>query len=132
MRNSEYIEMPSDMLFLNIFLELICLFVRQSVWGFSSQSKTFHSLGEVHLTGERLQILTYARHSWPLSSEGFSVCHTYCDAGHTFILVISNNTCHSHLLPSVLKWSCHYLFERLTPVTTGIRTPYIPLSGQTV
>ena len=28
-----------------------------------------------------LQILTYARHSWPLSSEGSLACHTYCDMG---------------------------------------------------
>ena len=36
-------------------------------------------------------ILTFARHSciWPLSSEGLLVCHTYCDTGHPFIMVIS-------------------------------------------
>ena len=25
--------------------------------------------------------LTYARHSWPLSSKGSLACHTYCDTG---------------------------------------------------
>ena len=39
------------------------------------------------MTGEGLQILTYARHSWPLSSEGSLACHTYCDTGHPFIMV---------------------------------------------
>ena len=30
-------------------------------------------------------------HSWPLSSEGSLACHTYCDTGHPFILVISED-----------------------------------------
>ena len=37
---------------------------------FSSHSRIFHLYGDVTITGEGLQILTYARHSWPLSSEG--------------------------------------------------------------
>ena len=42
------------------------------------------------ITGEGLQILTnYARHSWPLSSEGSLACHIYCDTGHPFIMVIA-------------------------------------------
>ena len=46
------------------------------VWALSSHSRIFHSYGDVTITGEGLQILTYARHSWPLSSEGFfSVAH---------------------------------------------------------
>ena len=39
-------------------------------WGLSSHSRIFHSYDDVTITGEGLQILTYARHSWPLSSEG--------------------------------------------------------------
>ena len=35
----------------------------------------------VTITGEGLQILTYTRHCWPLSSEGSLSCHTYCDTG---------------------------------------------------
>ena len=31
--------------------------------------KKFHSYGAVTITGEGFQILTYIRHSWPLSSE---------------------------------------------------------------
>ena len=49
----------------------VCLFV----WGFSSNSRIFYSYGDATNTGEGLQILTYARHSWPLSSEGLSVPH---------------------------------------------------------
>ena len=35
--------------------------------------------------------LTYAGHSWPLSSEGSLACHTFCDKGHPFIMVISED-----------------------------------------
>ena len=35
---------------------------------------------------------------------------TYRDEGYRFIIVISEDHCHSHLLPSVSKWSCHYLY----------------------
>ena len=43
------------------------------------------------MTGEGLQILTYAQHLWPLSSEGSLACHTYCDMEHPFIMVISKD-----------------------------------------
>ena len=81
----------------------VCLFV----WGFSSHSRIFHSFEDVTIAGEGLQILTYARHSWPLSSEGSWACNTYCHTGHLFIMVISKDSWHSHLMPSVLQWSCH-------------------------
>ena len=47
-----------------------------SLW-LSSHSRNFRSYGDVTITGERLQILTYALHLWPLSIEGtfFSVPH---------------------------------------------------------
>ena len=60
--------------------------------GFSSHSRDiFHSYGDVTITGEGLQILTYALHLWTLSSEGSLTCHTYCDPGHPFIMVISED-----------------------------------------
>ena len=40
------------------------------VWDLLSHSKIFHSYGNVTIAGEGLQILTYARYSWSLSSEG--------------------------------------------------------------
>ena len=43
-----------------------CLFV----WGFTSHSRIFHSYWDVTIIVEGLQILTYTRHSWPLSSKG--------------------------------------------------------------
>ena len=58
---------------------------------YSPHSRIFHSYGDVFIAGEGLQILTYARHSWPLSSERSLACHTYCDTGHPFIMVISED-----------------------------------------
>ena len=75
----------------------VCLFV----WGFSSHSRIFHSYGDVTIASEWLQILNCAWHSWPSSSEGSLARHTYCDEGHPFIMVLSQDPWHSHLLTSV-------------------------------
>ena len=45
---------------------------------FSSHSRTFHSFEDVIITGEGLQMLTYVRHAWALSSDGSLTCHNYC------------------------------------------------------
>ena len=74
-----------------------CLFVCLFVWGLSSRSRIFHSYADVTITDEGLQILTYARHSWPLSSEGSLAWHTYCDTGNPFIMVISEVPWHLNL-----------------------------------
>ena len=50
------------------------------------------------MTGEELQILTYAQHLWPLSSEGSLACHIYCDTEHQFIMVISCDTEHPFIM----------------------------------
>ena len=97
------------------------------VWGFTPHSRFFLSFGNVTIASEGLQILTYALHLWHLSSEGSLVCHTYCDSGHPFIMVFSEDPSHSHLMPSVWQWTCHYLFLR---VATGIWTPNLPLAGR--
>ena len=76
-------------------------FIVLFVWGFSSHSRIFHSYGDVTIDGEGLQILTCARHSWPLSSEGYLAFHIYCDTGHPFLVVISKDPWHSHLLTGV-------------------------------
>ena len=70
------------------------------VCGLTSHSRIFHSYGDVTIAGEGLQILTYARHSWPLSSEDSLACHIYCDTDHPFLMVITEDSWHSHLLPS--------------------------------
>ena len=60
---------------INVQVANNCLFV----WSFSCHSRIFHSFGDVIIAGEGLQILNYARHSRPLSSEGSLARHTYCD-----------------------------------------------------
>ena len=78
------------------------------------------------------QILTYARHLRPLSSEGSLACHLYCDTGHPFKMVMSEDPWHSHVLPSVWQWRCNYLFSRLGSITAGIRSPNLSLAGRTL
>ena len=57
--------------------------------GFFVHSRIFHWYGDVTIAGKGLQFLTlYARHSWPLSSDGSLARHTYCDTGHPLIIVI--------------------------------------------
>ena len=73
---------------------------------------------------------TYARHSWPLSSEGSLTCHTHCDTGIPFIKEISEDPWHSHLLPSVCQWSSHNLFLRLRSVATRNQTPILRMRGE--
>ena len=75
-----------------------CLFVCFEVFG---PWRIFHSFGDVTIAGEGIQILTYARHLGPLSSEGSLACHTYCDTGLPFIMVISEDLWHSQLFPNV-------------------------------
>ena len=82
---------------MSIFCVFVCLV--------SSHSRFFHFYGDVTITSEWLHSLTYARHSWPLSSGGSLACHTYCDTGHPFTMVIPEDQGHSHLLPSVYQRS---------------------------
>ena len=53
------------------------VYIKQFVWVISSHSRMFHSYGDFAITGQRLQIFTYARASWPLSSDSFKLAtHT--------------------------------------------------------
>ena len=89
-------------------LLLICFF-----------SNMFYSYGDVTITGEGLQILTYTRHLWPF----FSVPHVLWHGSPVYTIVISEDPRHSLLLPGAWQWNCHYLFYRLRCVATGVRTP---------
>ena len=99
LRNSVYV-------YLETYLTNLCLFVCGS-WSFS---KIFHSYGVVTFTGDGLQIFIYTEHLWPLSTDGSLACHTYCDTGYPFTLVIIDKPCLSQLLLSVQQWSCYCLF----------------------
>ena len=98
----------------------VCVFVCVA---FIVPLKIFHSYGKVTITGEVLYILIYARHSWSLSSKGSYTRHTYCDTDLPFLIVIFESPWHSHLLPRVWQWSCHYLFLRLMCVAIKPRYP---------
>ena len=87
---------PSNF-FVCLFLCLyLCLFLCLFAWSLSSHTRIFHSYGDVTVVGEGRQILTYAWHSWPLSSEGSLACHTYCDAGNPFVEWSSPRTRDTH------------------------------------
>ena len=95
-----------------------CMYVCLFVWGFSSNSRIFHSQGDVTNSGDGLQMLTYARHLRPSSRKGSLAKHTYCDTGHPLIMVISEDPWHSHLLPS-----CHFMFYDLGLSRLGFEHP---------
>ena len=109
-----------------VSLDLFCLFV----WSFSYHSKFFYSFGDVTIADEGLQILTYAQHLWPLSSEGSLACHTSCNTGHPFIMVISEEPWDSYPMPSVWQWSCQYLFHDLGPLRLRFEHPTFRLQGK--
>ena len=97
-----------------------------------SRSRIFHSYGDVTIAGEGLQILTYARHSWPLSSEGFllatpTVTRGFVYNGHLREPVILTPIAER----SAVDLSLH-LFLRLRSVAAEIRTPNLPLAGPTL
>ena len=118
----------------HIYTYMICLFVF-FVWGFSFHSRIVHS---------------YEMSPWPvkgciffnlysalmaiqvLYSEGSLACHTYCDKGLPFIMVIVEDPWHLHLLPSIWQWNCNYLFYRFRSVAAGTRTPNLPHASRTV
>ena len=60
--------------------------------------------------------------------ESSLACHTYCDTDRVmqpFIMVISEDPWHSHLLPSVWQWSCPTCFKDLGLYWPGIK-PRLP------
>ena len=63
-----------------------------------------------HILSIYFMIIVIIKHLWPLSSGGSLACHLYSDPGHPFIMVISEDPCHSYLFPSFWQLSCHYLF----------------------
>ena len=54
------------------------------LFGIFRRTQEFSSFRDDTIADEGLQILTNARHSWPLSSYGSLACHT----GHTFIMIM--------------------------------------------
>ena len=58
------------------------------------------------------------------SSESSLTYHTYCDKGHSSIM----STSRTHDTHFCCRASCHYLFERLISVATGILIQYFVLT----
>ena len=80
------------------------------VWGFFCPTgKLFTHMETSCITGERLQLMTYAWYSWPLSNESSLACHTYCNTGYPFLMVISENPRHTPISERLVG-SCHFLF----------------------
>ena len=71
---------------------------------------SLNTYGDITFAGKGLQILTYARTHGHWGNDSSLTCHIYCERGHPFIMAISKDPGHSHLLLSVWQWSCHYLF----------------------
>ena len=92
--------------------DFVCL-LGLFVWSFLSISRIFHSFGDVTITGEGLQILTYTRHS--LSSEGSSACLTYCQRGNPFqfhdlqgrVVILRCGHIHDMVKMNLLLYSWH-------------------------
>ena len=76
--------------------ELEFLFVCLFVCGLLSHSRIFLTWRHHHY---RWRAANFDLCSWPLSSEGSFACHTYCDTGHPFIMIISEDLCHWHAMP---------------------------------
>ena len=95
---SKNIQMKSSILSLIFFKHWRDLWGVCLPWFFSSHISL---IWRRHHYRWGLHILTFARHSWLLSSEDSLACHTYCDMGHPFIMVISEDPWHSHLIPNV-------------------------------
>ena len=78
------------------------------------------------------QILTYARYLRPLSSKGSLACHTNCDTGHSYIMVISEDLWQSHLLPSVGSEAVTACYNELGLSRLGFEHPNLPHTRRTL
>ena len=68
------------------------------------------------ITGSGLQSFDlYSAHTAIEQCHGSLTYHTYRETGKPFIMVISEDQWHSHLLPCVWQWSCHYLLGLSRP-----------------
>ena len=85
------VEIANSIAFIEIIYLIICLFVCGLTFNSRILEKISSCRGhiEVSITAQGLQIFNW--HSWPLSTEGSLSCHAYCDTGHSFPMVISED-----------------------------------------
>ena len=114
LKSNKKLRLPSP------FMCLIdCLFA----WAFTSNLRIFHSYGDVTITGEGLQFFNFTR---PLTSEDWLMCHTYCDTGQPFIMVISDRG-----LVTLISVAKSLALKLSLPVwKTGDRTPISRVRGE--
>ena len=99
------------------FVLFLCLF-----GVFFSNSRVYHSFGDVAITGKGLHISMFARHLWPLNSEGSLLGNNYCGKGHSFKMGIPEVLWHSHW-QEFWQLRCHYPFYRLSGWDSNIQHP---------
>ena len=101
------------------------------VWGLS-HSRIVHPYGDVTIAGERAANFDHCSALMAIEQWGFFSVQHLLDTGYPFIMVISEDPWHSHLLSSVSQLSCYYLVLRLRYVAAGILTPNLALAGPTL
>ena len=111
---------------LNSYLHVLQSFQILFVWSFSCHPLIVHSFGDVTISGEGLQSLTYTRHSCPLRSEGSLACHTYCATAHQFYWLSPRTVTLRHIAGRLAVELPLPVFI-LRSVAAGIRTSYLPL-----
>ena len=79
--------------------------------------------GDVTIIDKGPQILTYTRHLLPSSRATPIVTRVT----HLYIL---EDRCHSHPLPSVWQWSCHYSFNDLGLSCPGFEHPTFTMQSE--
>ena len=105
-KDNQYTQCNNNRVIYHHFVECLCV----SFFGGFRPTREFFT----HMETSPLPLKGYVRHSWSLCSDGSLACHTYCYTGHPFIMTISEDPWHLHLLSSV--WQCHYLFLPLWSV----------------
>ena len=83
------------------YSNMICLFLSLE---FFVPFKNFLLISRRHVCQWRAAHFDLCSVLWPFSPENSLAYHTYCDTGHPFIMIITEDKWHSHLMPSVQQW----------------------------
>ena len=106
---------------------IVCLFI----WSLSSHLRIFHLYGDVTIVDEGLQIVTYARQSWPLSSKGSLTCQTCWDTDLHFVMVILEESWHCRAFGSGAVYTYFYDLglsrHRIEPRSPACEAKTLPL-----
>ena len=81
------------------YVKLNCLNYRRLFRDFRPTREVFKHIDMSSLRVKSCKYLCSALIT--IVNKWFLACHTYCDTGHSFIMVISEDPWHSHLLPGI-------------------------------